>query len=65
MTAIFVVPEGLRRRPSAAGMKAHIGVYNVHDSHLLPKLLHDHEAKACVDSAYQGKGEHDPCACAA
>jgi hypothetical protein len=27
-------------------MKAHIGVYNVHDSHLLPKLLHDHEAKA-------------------
>ena len=45
MTAIFGVPEGRQRRPSAAGMKAHIGVYKVHDSHLLPKLLQGHETK--------------------
>jgi hypothetical protein len=40
-------------------MKAHIGVYNVHDSHLLPKLLHGHETKAFLDSAYQqGRADH-------
>lgn len=45
MTAIFGVPEGRQRRPSAAGVKAHIGVYKVHDSHLLSKLLQGHETK--------------------
>ena len=53
------------------GMKAHIGVdsrhklihsvaataANVHDSHLLPALLHGHETRVWGDSAYQGKGE--------
>jgi IS5 family transposase len=52
-------------------MKAHIGVdsrlklihsvaataANVHDSHLLPELLHGNETKVWGDSAYQGKGE--------
>jgi len=43
MTAIFGVSEGRQRRLSAAVVKAHIGVYNVHDSHLLSKLLQGHE----------------------
>ena len=53
------------------GMKAHIGVdsrhklihsvaataANVHDSHLLPALLHGGETKVWGDPAYQGKRE--------
>jgi len=53
------------------GMKAHIGVdsatkiihsvaataANVHDSHLLPELLHGNETRVWGDSAYQGQGE--------
>jgi IS5 family transposase len=53
------------------GMKAHIGVdsatkiihsvaataANVHDSHLLPELLHGKETRVWGDSAYQGQGE--------
>lgn len=53
------------------GMKAHIGVdsatkiihsvaataANVHDSHLLPELLHGRETRVWGDSAYQGQGE--------
>jgi IS5 family transposase len=53
------------------GMKAHIGVdsaskiihsvaataANVHDSHLLPQLLHGKETRVWGDSAYQGQGE--------
>jgi len=53
------------------GMKAHIGVdsatkiihsvaataANVHDSHLLPELLHGNERCVWGDSAYQGQGE--------
>jgi len=53
------------------GMKAHIGVdsatkiihsvaatsANVHDSHLLPELLHGNETCVWGDSAYQGQGE--------
>jgi IS5 family transposase len=52
-------------------MKAHIGVdsatkiihsvaataANVHDSHLLPELLHGQETKVWGDSAYQGQGD--------
>ena len=51
------------------GMKAHIGVdsrlkivhsfaatpANVHDSHLLPELLHGEETRVWGDSAYRGK----------
>jgi len=53
------------------GMKAHIGVdsatkiihsvaatpANVHDSHLLPELLHGDETRVWGDSAYQGQGD--------
>jgi len=53
------------------GMKAHIGVdsaskiihsvaataANVHDSHLLPELLHGNETRVWGDSAYQGQGD--------
>jgi IS5 family transposase len=53
------------------GMKAHIGVdsatkiihsvaataANVHDSHLLPALLHGKETRVWGDSAYQGQGK--------
>lgn len=53
------------------GMKAHVGVdsalkiihsvaataANVHDSHLLPELLHGNETRVWGDAAYQGRGE--------
>jgi IS5 family transposase len=53
------------------GMKAHIGVdsatkiihsvaataANVHDSHLLPELLHGKETRVWGDAAYQGQAE--------
>ncbi|MCC7464607.1 MAG: IS5 family transposase [Gammaproteobacteria bacterium] len=53
------------------GMKAHVGVdsatkiihsvaatpANVHDSHLLPELLHGDETRVWGDSAYQGQSE--------
>jgi len=53
------------------GMRAHIGVdsrhklihsvaataANVHNSYLLPELLHGHETRVWGDSAYQGRGD--------